>query len=52
MCYKTAVTDSDMPDSGFTTEEADEYTEEDLITQTLEPNDFVLRKLGGGKLLV
>jgi hypothetical protein len=46
--FKTAVTDSDIFDSGFSTEETDEFTEEgdmECITQPLEPNDFVLRKL-------
>jgi hypothetical protein len=38
-----------MSDSGFTTEEADEFAEEDCITQSLEPNDFALRKLATTK---
>jgi hypothetical protein len=46
--FKIVVTDSDMSDSGVSTEEAHVFTEEgdmDCITQPLEPNDFVLRKL-------
>jgi len=41
-----------MSDSGFPTEETDEFTEEDdmeCITQPLEPNYFVLRKLSTKK---
>jgi hypothetical protein len=50
--FKTVVTDSDMSDSGFFTEETDEFTEEnnmECITQPLEPNNFVLRKLATKK---
>lgn len=52
MEVKTDVRDSDMSDSGFPTEETDEFTEEDdmeCITQPLEPNYFVLRKLSTKK---
>jgi hypothetical protein len=46
--FKTVLTDSDMSDSGVSAEETDEFREEDdmeCITQPLEPNDIVLRKL-------
>jgi len=49
---KTVVTDSDVSDSGFSAEETDKFTEEDdmeCITQPLEQNDFVLRKLATKK---
>ena len=50
--FKAAVTDSDMSDSGVSTEETDEFTEGndmECITQSLEPNNFVLPKLATKK---
>jgi hypothetical protein len=51
--YKT---DSDMPDSDFTTDETDEFTAEDncekcldCISQLLESEDFVIIKLATKK---